>query len=173
MVWFSTCSIFLNKSKPNTMNKKLFLLFLFFTLTASIQQLTAQNYKSSLGLAIDFGGNATLVGPGFKTFFSEKMATNVELGFIQGAMGLTGLFQYHGLFPNAKGLKFIAGGGTSIFFINGGGTELWLRGTTGLDYKIDKAPLALSFEWRPAFSLAGGGGMLPGRFGLGIRYVLK
>ena len=154
------------------MQKKCTPLLFVIALFLSTPFINAQAYKSSLGLAVDFGGG-TLVGPGFKTFFSEKMATAAELGFMQGAVGITGLFQYHGSFPNAKGLKFIAGGGTTITLANGGGSAFWLRATTGLDYKIDKAPLALNFEWRPAFSLSGGGGMYPGRFGFGIRYVLK
>jgi len=155
------------------MQNKRFSILLVLALALSTTFVSAQAYKSSLGLAVDFGGGRTLVGPGFKTFFSEKMASHVELGFTQGAVGITGLFQYHGSFPNAKGLKFIAGGGTTITFANGGGSAFFLRATTGLDYKIDKAPLALNFEWRPAFLLSAGGGMIPGRFGFGIRYVLK
>jgi len=154
------------------MLKKRSPLLLVVTLILGTTLLNAQDYKSSLGLAVDFGGG-TLVGPGFKTFFSEKMGVAAELGFLQGAAGVTGLFQHHGSFPNAKGLKFIVGGGSTLLFANGGGTEFLLRATTGLDYKIDKSPLVMNFEWRPAFSLNAGGGMIPGRFGFGIRYVLK
>jgi hypothetical protein len=165
-------SILPHEPKTNTMQNKRFSILLVLALALSTTFVSAQAYKSSLGLAVDFGGG-TLVGPGFKTFFSEKMASHVELGFTQGAVGITGLFQYHGSFPNAKGLKFIAGGGTTITLANGGGSAFFLRATSGLDYKIDKAPLALNFEWRPAFLLSAGGGMIPGRFGFGIRYVLK
>jgi hypothetical protein len=165
-------SILLHEPKTNTMQKKCTPLLFVIALFLSTSFINAQAYKSSLGLAVDFGGG-TLVGPGFKTFFSEKMGVAAEVGFLQGVVGITGLFQHHGNFPNAKGLKFIAGGGSSLLFANGGGSEFWLRATTGLDYKIDKAPLAMNFEWRPAFSLTAGGGIIPGRFGFGIRYVLK
>lgn len=165
-------SILLHEPKTFTMQNKRFSILLVLVLALSTTLVSAQSYKSSLGLAVDFGGG-TLVGPGFKTFFSEKMGVDAEVGFLQGAVGITGLFQHHGNFPNAKGLKFIAGGGSTLVFANGGGSEFLLRATTGLDYKIDKAPLAMNFEWRPAFSLSAGGGIIPGRFGFGIRYVLK
>ena len=164
--------ILLHEPKTFTMQNKRFSILLVLVLALSTTLVSAQSYKSSLGLAVDFGGG-TLVGPGFKTFFSEKMGVAAEVGFLQGAVGITGLFQHHGNFPNAKGLKFIAGGGSTLVFANGGGSEFLLRATTGLDYKIDKAPLAMNFEWRPAFSLSAGGGIIPGRFGFGIRYVLK
>jgi hypothetical protein len=165
-------SILQHEPKTNTMQNKRFSILLVLALALSTTLASAQAYKSSLGLAVDFGGG-TLVGPGFKTFFSEKMGVAAEVGFLQGAVGITGLFQHHGNFPNAKGLKFIAGGGSTLVFANGGGSEFLLRATTGLDYKIDKAQLAMNFEWRPAFSLSAGGGIIPGRFGFGIRYVLK
>ena len=165
-------SILLHEPKTFTMQNKRFSILLVLVLALSTTLVSAQSYKSSLGLAVDFGGG-TLVGPGFKTFFSEKMGVAAEVGFLQGAVGITGLFQHHGNFPNAKGLKFIVGGGSTLVFANGGGSEFLLRATTGLDYKIDKAPLAMNFEWRPAFSLSAGGGIIPGRFGFGIRYVLK
>ncbi|MEY3085844.1 MAG: hypothetical protein RL037_2043 [Bacteroidota bacterium] len=129
-------------------------------------------YKSSVGLAIDFGSGFTLVGPTYKYFTSPKLAISPEVLFGNGVTSISGLFQYHGKFPNAKGLSWIAGGGVSTLLATGASTIL-LRGSTGLDFKLNDTPLAFNFEWRPTLALNQGGGFLPGRFGLGIRYVIK
>lgn len=154
--------------------KKTIILFALIVLGigSSIDVHAQSTYKSSVGLAIDFGNGFTLVGPGYKYFASPNFAINPEVLFGNGVTSISGLFQYHGKFPNAKGLSWIAGGGVSTLLATGASTIL-LRGSTGLDFKLNNTPLAFNFEWRPTLALNQGGGFLPGRFGLGIRYVIK
>ena len=155
------------------MKRFLKVVFLFMlVILANLDTHAQANYKSSVGLGIDFGSGITLVGPSYKYFASPKFAIHPELLFGNGNTGISGMFQYHGSFPNANGLTWIAGGGTTILLAKGSST-FYLRGSTGLDYKLNNTPLALNFEWRPSFSLSQGGEFEPGRFGLGIRYVIK
>lgn len=42
----------------------------------------------------------------------------------------------------------------------------------GLEYKISGAPIAFSFDWRPAFWLSNGGDSNVGRFGFGFKFTL-
>jgi hypothetical protein len=42
-----------------------------------------------------------------------------------------------------------------------------------MDYKFKDVPLSLALDWRPFIDIGGVDGFLPGRFGLGFRYVIK
>lgn len=159
--------------KLTAMKKIIILYILIFLANSSNIDLYAQStYKSSAGLSIDFGNGFTLVGPTYKYFTSPKFAITPEILFANGFTSINGLFQYHGKLPNADGLSWIAGGGASALIAPGGSTFL-LRGSTGLDFKLNDIPLAFNLEWRPTLSLNQGGGFSPGRFGIGIRYVIK
>lgn len=141
-----------------------------FSLTAN-----AQDYKTALGLGIDFGDGVTFVGPSVKHAFAEHHVGQAELGFEDGATAITALYQYHDNFENAGGLNWFAGGGASIFLVDGGDSFFALRGSVGLDYRIPDVPLAFSFDWRPALSLDSDveDRFEAGAFGIGIRYVLN
>lgn len=144
-------------------------LVFFFALTVH-----AQGYTTALGLGIDSGNGATFVGPSVKHFFAENHAGQAEVTFETGVTAITALYQYHDGFSGAEGLQWLVGGGATLF--SGGGDSLFaLRGSLGLDFKIPGAPIALSFDWRPALALDGdvGNTFEAGAFGFGGRYTFN
>lgn len=130
-------------------------------------------YTTGLGMHLDLG-DGNLYGFSAKHFLSEQLAGQATLLFGSGVnVSLGAELQYHVPIASAPGLKWYIGGGLqALFFKYGGGTSFWLRPMGGLDYKINTAPVDLSFDWRPTFSLNNGGGSDIGRFGLGLRFTL-
>lgn len=146
---------------------------LLLSLLCSSASLFSQSKMGSVGLGIDFGGNATLVGPSYKQLFAPKFASQAEILFGGNLTAFSGFYQYTDHFPNAKGLRWYAGIGPTIVLFSGGSAFL-LRPMVGLDLKIPEVPLNFSFDWRPSIGLKkDAGGFEPGRFGLGIRYVFN
>ncbi len=151
--------------------KKILIAFsVVFSLAFTVQ--AQSDYTTSLGLGIDFGEGATLVGPSIKHFFASEHAGLGEVTFGSGLTGVTALYQYHGNIANANGLKWFAGIGPTIAFTSSN-SEFLLRPNAGLDFKIPDVPLSFTFDWRPIISFDQGDTITPGRFGLGIRFVLN
>ncbi len=152
------------------MKKLIYLTFAFFILTAS-QSFAQLNYKTAVGLGIDFGDGSTFVGPTIKHFFNTNNAVQGEVLFGDNLTTITGLYQYHGDFKGAAGLKWYLGVGPS-FFLYDGGSDIALRPVAGLDYKINGAPLALNFDWRPALIFYENDSQFEAaRFGIGFKYT--
>lgn len=145
-------------------------LFAVVFLALGASQANAQIYKNSLGLTIDFGDGTTLVGPGFKHFFDKNSAGQVEVLFGNHFTTLQAMYTYNGGIPGAKGLDWLIGVGPALGFSNGD-TQVAIRPMAGLEYKLNGVPLALSFDWRPAFWLSEGGGSNVGRFGVGFKFT--
>lgn len=130
-------------------------------------------YRTGAGLLIDFGDGATLVGPHIKHFFSANNAVEGAVLFNNNFTSIQALYQYHQGISGAEGLQWYLGAGPAFSFADSN-SDISLVGTLGLDYKITNAPLALSFDWRPRMAFYDGGSdFLPGRFGLGFRFVFK
>lgn len=150
---------------------------LIFTITAGIFLLAlspaakAQDYKTSLGLGIDFGTGATMVGPSVKHFFNPNDAINGDILFGGNSTLIQAFYQHHFPVKGAAGLKFYVGGGPGVNLYEGGSTFL-IRPMAGLEYKVKDAPIAFNFDWRPGLFLYDGGSEFePARFGLGIKYT--
>lgn len=139
-------------------------------LAVGATQVNAQIYKNSLGLSVDFGDGSTLVGPAFKHFFNANSAGQVELLFGNHVTVLQPMYSYNSGIPGASGLNWLVGIGPAIAF-GSGSTNVAIRPMAGLEYKINQVPLALSFDWRPAFWLSEGGGSEVGRFGVGFKFT--
>lgn len=140
-------------------------------LLALSMNVKAQSYKTSLGLGIDFGNGATMVGPSIKHFFSVDDAIAGDILFGSNSTLIQAFYQHHFPVKGAAGLKFYVGGGPGVNLYEGGSTFI-IRPMTGLDYKVKDAPIAFNFDWRPGLFLYDGGSEFEaGRFGLGIRYT--
>jgi hypothetical protein len=140
--------------------------------TASYAQ-QGSSYSTGLGMHLDLG-DGNLYGFSAKHFFSPQLAGHGTLLFGSGVNASEGAeLQYHVPIAGAPGLKWYVGGGLQVLFYKyGAGTGFWIRPMGGLDYKINSAPIDLSFDWRPTFVLNNGGGSDIGRFGLGVRFTL-
>ena len=157
--------------------KKIFLLSVIALVLAATNTF-AQSYKNSVGLGIDFGDGATLVGPSYKHFFTGKDAVQADLLFSDNTVWLGGYYQYHQPIEGASGLKWYLGLGPQLAFVDGKGyfenqTVIFLRPMAGLDYKIAGTPIAMNIDWRPAARLNKGSGFEAARFGFGFRFTFK
>ncbi|MBC6109098.1 hypothetical protein ACFOG5_12735 [Pedobacter fastidiosus] len=154
------------------MKKLIFTIFgcvaLFAMTTTSVK---AQNYKTGLGLGIDFGDGATLVGPSIRHHFSRNAALQGEVLFGGNSTILQAFLQYNAPISGAKGLDWYLGGGPSVQLYDGG-SSFYLVPMVGLDYKFSGAPLALALDWRPRLYIGSNDSDFnAGRFGLGFRYT--
>ncbi|AJW64095.1 hypothetical protein BAZ12_07405 [Elizabethkingia miricola] len=147
-------------------------LFAVVFLAIGATQAKAQIYKTSLGLSVDFGDGSTLVGPAVKHFFDGNNAGQAEVVFGNHVTMLQAMYSYNKGISGAKGLNWYLGIGPALGFVKGGDTQFAIRPMAGLEYKINGAPIAFSFDWRPAFWLSNGGDSNVGRFGFGFKFTL-
>ena len=168
--------------------KKIFLLLsLFVTIS-----LSAQNYKSSVGLVV-----GSYNGFSYKTFVSENVALQADLGFgllaTQGSVGVVG---YEGLIYGVeKHWSFYANpnlycqkefyntdwGGISAFI--GGGLSLGLasefsssvvlgkwgiNAIAGIEFGLDDEPFTFGLDFRPGYEMIFGHGLYGNFFYLAL-----
>lgn len=154
------------------MNRALIVVVIFIlNMNTSYAQ---SDYTIAVGLGFDTFEEVTLVGPSAKYFLEKAHAVQGEVMFESGLTIITALYEYHGNISSATGLKWFAGVGPSfLVYGDGYGTEIAIRPIAGLDYKINRIPLALSLDWRPFLGFGSFLGNYAGAFGVGIRYVIK
>ena len=152
--------------------KKLAVLTLAFSAIISLSS-KAQEYKTSVGVDIDFGDGVTLFGPSVKHFLGENTAIKGDVLFGSHYTMIQAAILYQKSFEGSSGLNWYLGGGPSIGLYSGG-SDFFLRPMAGLEFKIPDAPVALSFDWRPMIYLGSGGDRFTAaRFGLGFKYTLR
>lgn len=164
------------------MKKLLFTIFGCISLFAwSTTTVRAQNYKTGLGLGVDFGNGSTQVGPSIRHHFSRNSAIQGEVLFGGNSTVIQGFLQYNAPLKGLPGLDWYVGGGPRVqiydkntYFYYDNFTAFYLVPMIGLDYKFDGAPLALAIDWRPRIYVGDNRslGSNAGRFGLGFRYTL-
>lgn len=133
-------------------------------------EVSAQTYKTGAGLLIDAGDGVTVVGPHVKHFFSGNNAGEFAVLFGGDATTIQALYQYHQNFTGANGLMWYVGAGPAVSF-GDGDSAFSLVPVAGLDYKINGAPLDISFDWRPRLWLSDNSDFQAGRFGIGARFT--
>lgn len=152
------------------MKKGLLVLALVTVVTAgsvSAQSTTSsgQDYTTALGLRLGYPFGITL-----KHFVSPQGALEGIVGVGYG-FNLTALYEYHGNFSGASGLKWFAGGGLSFYSWPDWGASVGIAGILGLDYKFAGAPIDLSLDWLPAFYFTGYNAFTGGGGALSVRYT--
>lgn len=145
-------------------------LFTLLTVTqAQSSSAHSSSYRTALGVKVWDGAGITL-----KHFFNENHAGEL-IGFFWGhGARFTGLYEIHGDFAGAAGLKWYVGPGVHIGFYNtkyGDGAYAGIDGVLGLDYKFSGAPINMSLDWQPSFEFGDGRGFVGSWGGLGIRYT--
>lgn len=138
--------------------------------TANAQSM-GSSYKTALGIKVWDGAGIT-----FKTFTAPNKAVELIGYFWKQGTRITGLYEIHGDFDGARGLKWYVGPGAHLGFYDrkyyaNGRTTGGIDGVLGLDYKINKAPLNLSLDWQPSFEFGEDRGFTGSWGGLGIRYT--
>ena len=148
-------------------------LFIFFSVQAQSKSAKSTSYKTALGVKVWDGGGIT-----FKHFFSADKAGELIGYFWNRGTRITGLYEIHGNFSDAAGLRWYIGPGAHVGFYDYykgnyrvDGTYIGVDGVLGLDYKFNTAPINISLDWQPSFEFGNYVGFNGNWGGLGIRYT--
>lgn len=151
-----------------------FVAVLAFTITnAQSKSAKSSSYGTALGVKF-YPTGITL-----KHFFNGGNNAGELIGYFWNrGFRLTGLYEIHGNFADAKGLKWYIGPGAHIGFYDYynrnnhiDGTFFGIDGVLGLDYKFTGAPINMSIDWQPSFEFGDYLGFAGGWGGLAIRYT--
>jgi hypothetical protein len=145
------------------------LLFTMIGAQAQSKSTNSSSYTTALGVKVWDGGGISL-----KHFFSTNHAGELIAYFWGHGVRFTGLYEIHGDFSGAPGLKWYIGPGAHIGFYNsknGDGAFAGIDGVLGLDYKFKGAPINMSIDWQPSFEFGDNRGFYGNWGGLGIRYT--
>ncbi|HEX3024956.1 MAG TPA: hypothetical protein VHP12_07075 [Chitinophagaceae bacterium] len=136
---------------------------------------TGSTYKTAVGIKV-YPGALDI-----KHFIKPNVAVEGLAYFWQYGFRTTALYEIHGNINSVEGLKYYIGGGAHVGFYNDrwavdyptrqNGASIGIDGVLGLDYKIQGAPIDVSFDWQPSFNLVGYNYFEGGWGGLGIRYT--
>lgn len=162
-------------------------LFLF-TILLGATNLSAQNYKSAVGLRL-----GVPVSISYKLNFSAQGAIDLTFG-TQGRRvysyyrwrryTIGGTYLHNNELPVINGLSWNYGGGASVSFWRDSYPDSYdfdernifigVHGSIGLDYKVENLPINLSLDWQPGFFIGGYlSGLGAGYGALSVRYVLN
>jgi len=163
--------------------KKTILMCVFLASVFFMNEASAQDLKSALGLRLGYPSSVS-----YKFFLSESGA--VEL--IGGTRGystyrwfnLGAAYQIHNELSagDVEGLYYYYGVGASIYFWNfdnsfidpGSSTSIGLQGYLGLSYSFEDTPINITIDWVPTFFLNGfGNGFGADGGSVGVRYILS
>jgi hypothetical protein len=144
---------------------------ILLTVAAQAQSKSANSssYTTALGVKVWDGG-----GISFKHFFSANKAGELIGYFWRNGARFTGLYEIHGDFNGADGLKWYIGPGAHVGVYGsqyGDGAFVGIDGVLGLDYKFNGAPINVSIDWQPSFEFGDNRGFYGSWGGLGIRYT--
>lgn len=133
------------------------LVFVFLAGSQLKAQSLGSEYRTALGVKIYPGAIS------IKHFTNDHTALEGLLSFWRYGFRFTGLYEYHGHINGAPGLKWYVGPGAHLGFYNDRWSrayidednrlDLGIDGVIGLDYKINGAPLNLSLDWQPSFTI--------------------
>ena len=128
-----------------------------FTVGVSNAQALGQEYRTAAGVKV-WPGAITV-----KHFIKDNVALEGLGYFWNYGFRFTGLYEFHGDINGAPGLKWYIGPGAHLGFYDNDWTDrypdrdksidLGIDGVLGLDYKIKGAPINLSLDWQPSFTL--------------------
>ncbi len=144
-------------------------LFIVAASQAQSSSTNSSSYETALGVKVWDGGGISL-----KHFFSGNNAGELIGYFWRQGFRITGLYEIHGDFNGAPGLKWYIGPGAHIGVYNtrnGNGSFVGIDGVLGLDYKFRGAPINMSIDWQPSFEFGNNRGFYGNWGGLGIRYT--
>ena len=158
--------------------KKIFFVFLLTAGIASFSSLSAQNYKTALGVRLSSSNAMQNNSISIKQFISEKMA--IEGLFTFGdPLALGALVELHKPL-NPAGLSWFYGGGGYISFVKKVNVEtqksttdpnFGAQGIVGLDYKFNNIPLNISLDWKPELNLVSDINFEPAAIGFSARFT--
>lgn len=151
------------------MKKIGFISALFFAGLLLTSSVSAQDYKTALGIRISSQQATVNNSITLKHFFTNSIAAEGLLSFGDPvAVGI--LIEKHT--PIAvNSLTWFWGAGAYIGFNKE--KNFGLQGAIGLDYKLPAIPINLSIDWKPELNLAQQFSFEPAAVALSARFVFK
>jgi len=170
--------------------KNLSLLIVFFLIIGS-SKLSAQDYKTSLGLRIGPYYGVTL-----KHSVKEARALELILVTRRRGVGLTGLYEIHTPAFAVNRLQAYGGIGGHVNIFHRNDSYYWgwnedkrdrngidlgdnnllnagLDMILGLEYTFTALPFNVSLDWKPALNIIGDYGLSANQFAISFRFVFK
>ncbi len=140
--------------------KKIIVAALVIIIAGASQTISAQDYKTALGVRLSSSNAMQNNSVSFKQFISDKTA--IEALFTFGEpLALGALLEFHKPL-NPAGLTWFYGGGGYIAFVKRLNTNtgkevsdpnFGAQGVIGLDYKFTNIPLNISLDWKLELNL--------------------
>jgi hypothetical protein len=160
------------------MKKYLFIagVVVFGLINETNAQALGNTYRTALGVRVYPGAIS------IKHFVRSNVALEGLASFWRYGFRFTGLYEYHGPINGAPGLQWYIGPGAHLGFYNdkwsrrytdeSSTIDLGIDGVLGLDYKIKGAPINLSLDWQPSFTIISDP-QFRSWGGLGVRFTFR
>jgi hypothetical protein len=158
--------------------KKIVFVFLLAAGIGSFNSLSAQDYKTALGVRLSSAAASVNNSISIKQFITDKMAIEGLFSFGDPlAFGV--LFELHKPLA-ASGLRYYYGAGGYLSFVKTTNTatqktktdpNFGAQGVIGLDYKFSNVPLNLSLDWKPELNIVSDINFEPAAIGFTARFT--
>jgi hypothetical protein len=144
----------------------------------SFSNLSAQGYKTALGVRLSSSNAMQNNSISIKQFISDKMAIEGLLTF-GDPLALGALVELQKPLSPA-GLSYFYGAGGYVSFVkkvNVSGSKtstdpnFGVQGVAGLDYKFNNIPLNISLDWKPELNIVSDINFEPAAIGFSARFT--
>jgi hypothetical protein len=158
--------------------KKIMFASALVAVSATLNQLSAQEYKTALGVRLSSAAPMVNNSISIKQFINEKVAIEGLFSF-GDPLALGALVEFHKPLSSA-GLSYYYGGGGYIGFVkttnvvtNKTTTDanFGAQGVAGLDYKFSNIPLNISLDWKPELNIVSDINFEPAAIGFTARFT--
>lgn len=159
--------------------KKIILPLVTCLLCICSQQSHAQGRDHALGVRL-----GPYLGVTYQNYMSDEAVLELIFASRWKGVSFTGLYEIHKDSFDIEGLQWYYGGGGHIGFYSyhnngrywndgdsGSMTVIGVDGILGIEYFIGGAPIQLSLDWKPAFSLVGYTGFEGDNGALSVRFT--
>lgn len=158
--------------------KKIAIVCTSIVLITATQSLSAQDYKTALGVRLSSANAMQNNSISIKQFINEKTA--IEGLFTFGdPLSLGALLEFHKPL-SASGLRYFYGAGGYIGFVKtvnvatqktSTDPNFGAQGVIGLDYKFNNIPLNISLDWKPELNIVNDINFEPAAIGFTARFT--
>lgn len=158
--------------------KKLLFASLLIAGIISSTTVSAQDYKTALGVRLSSSAAMVNNSVTFKQFISDKTAIEAFFSF-GDPLALGAILEFHKPLTPA-GLSYYYGAGGYISFIKNTNVStgksstdpnFGAQGVIGLDYKFSNVPLNLSLDWKPELNIVSDINFEPAAIGFTARFT--
>jgi len=158
--------------------KKILSVVLLTAAVSPFSSVSAQDYKSALGVRLSSSSAMVNNSVSFKQFVSDKTAIEALFSF-GDPHALGAILEFHKPL-SAAGLNYFYGAGGYISFIKttnvnigktSGDPNFGAQGVIGLDYKFTNVPLNLSLDWKPELNIVSDINFEPAALGFNARFT--